>query len=307
MQFEVVQGCQLRCIGCPISTLTPKVRFMDVDRFEAALKNVGGVKVIHKLALTIYGEPLLHPDVAGLLTAVGRRKWDIWDVEITTNGQKIDRAQLAEMMATKVLGRLVISADGDGTPESYERVRPPARWSKLMEFIKVAAELRDKHQPSLKLVARSIVPTKEACAKWVSLLEPLGWDSEFRVYYPMPKSTRSVEDPPVPGKGLCHYVQRRHLYVDVDLRVVPCGTTIGVPGWGDLSTTSLRDIRSGDARRDFVRALATDRAGLICAECAYGKGTDMSTQSDLDSFLNHSDWEHRTPSLVVLKIPRRKS
>lgn len=46
------------------------------------------------------------------------------------------------MLRLEVLTRLVVSCDGDGTPESYERLRPPSRWERLIEFLE-RAKLRD--------------------------------------------------------------------------------------------------------------------------------------------------------------------
>jgi hypothetical protein len=35
--FDIVQGCQLRCLGCPNSTLQPKIKRMSREDFERCL------------------------------------------------------------------------------------------------------------------------------------------------------------------------------------------------------------------------------------------------------------------------------
>src|SRR4051812_23672230 len=53
--FEIVRGCQLRCLGCPNSTLQPKVRRIEPDDFDQCLRNID-VKHIEYFRLFNFGE-----------------------------------------------------------------------------------------------------------------------------------------------------------------------------------------------------------------------------------------------------------
>lgn len=57
--FDIVNGCQLTCIGCPNSTLQPKVSRISLEDFGRFLGNID-VKAIQLFRLFNYGEPLLH-------------------------------------------------------------------------------------------------------------------------------------------------------------------------------------------------------------------------------------------------------
>jgi len=59
VHFDVVHGCQLRCVGCPNSTLKPKIKTIDPDFFGTCLRNID-VQQIHTFRLFNFGEPLLH-------------------------------------------------------------------------------------------------------------------------------------------------------------------------------------------------------------------------------------------------------
>lgn len=59
--FDIVHGCQLRCVGCPNSTRLPKIQRVTVENFSRCLANVN-VSHVKRFAFFNYGEPLLHPE-----------------------------------------------------------------------------------------------------------------------------------------------------------------------------------------------------------------------------------------------------
>src|SRR5262245_22516568 len=91
--FDIVKGCQLRCVGCPNSTLQPEVKRIEVADFDACLRNID-VTHIGYLRLFSFGEPLLHRDLAGILECLPRQSWRVHGVEISTNGQFANWADL---------------------------------------------------------------------------------------------------------------------------------------------------------------------------------------------------------------------
>jgi molybdenum cofactor biosynthesis enzyme MoaA len=84
--FELVYGCQLRCVGCPISTLKPKVKAVTVDDFKQCMTNVD-VAQVRYLRLFNFGESLLHKDLTGIMQVVNDMPYQVDTVEISTNGQ----------------------------------------------------------------------------------------------------------------------------------------------------------------------------------------------------------------------------
>jgi len=144
LHFDIVHGCQLRCVGCPNSTLEPKIQRISVEDFALCLGNID-VERIHTLRLFNYGEPLLHKQLSSIVAQIPRQRWKASVVEISTNAQWVDWHDFEEALKQEVITRLCVSCDGDGSPEQYEELRPPSKWEKLIEFLDRAAYLRDKH------------------------------------------------------------------------------------------------------------------------------------------------------------------
>lgn len=173
-----------------------------------------------------------------------------------------------------VLTRLSISCDGDGTPEEYERLRPPSKWSKFIEFLETVKELKEKYAPRLVLMTRSVCETPEGRERWRKVLETRGWAPEFRNWLYLPESVKNMKTcgPAVP-KGVCAYLKRKkedELYVDWDGTVVPCCVHPRAAVLGNLMNERYTAIRKGKARAQFVEGMANNRLSLtICNQCEF--------------------------------------
>ena len=110
--FDVVNGCQLTCVGCPNSTLHPKVQRISEETFATCLGNID-VKVISLLRLFNYGEPLLHDRLPDLVKLIPQQRWRVREVEISTNAQFVDWDMVEQIIRLRILTRLVVSCDGD--------------------------------------------------------------------------------------------------------------------------------------------------------------------------------------------------
>jgi MoaA/NifB/PqqE/SkfB family radical SAM enzyme len=269
--FDIVHGCQLRCVGCPNSTLAPKVHRIQVADFERCLDNLD-VAEVELFRLFNFGEPLLHHDIAGILAAIGRRKaLRIGLVEISTNAQYHDFDALAAALDTGVLGRLVVSCDGDGTPEEYERLRTPSRWPKFIEFLRRAKELRDRRGHYTQLLTRSVCTTEEGRRRWIEVLRPLGWEPEFRGWLYLPESAVNMTGraPRVP-EGVCQYLRGPTLYVDYDGTVVPCCVHPRAGVLGNLKVQRYSEIYQGTARGEMMVTMQQERRAMrICGQCEF--------------------------------------
>jgi len=270
LHFDIVRGCQLSCVGCPNSLLQPKVERISREDFATCLANID-VRMIKLFRMFNYGEPLLHRDLAGLLDIIPRQSWRAQQIELSTNAQFVHWPSFEAALATGVLTRLVVSCDGDGTPESYEALRPPSRWPVMLAFLEKAREIRDRVHPTLDLMTRTICTDPQAQARWQAILEQRGWRPDFRGWLPLPGSTRSVEKPNIPGQGVCVFQANvTQAYVDMDGSVVPCCAHPGAAILGNLKQERLSEILLGPVRSDFLASLATrDPRFPICASCGF--------------------------------------
>ncbi len=272
--FDVVDGCQLRCVGCPISTLQPKIKRISVGDFGLCLGNID-VRAIRLLRLFNYGEAFLHKELAALLLEIPKQTWRAQQVEVSTNGQSVSAAMLEAAIRTGVMTRLVVSCDGDGTPEDYERLRPPGRWPAVLEFLERAAALRDRHQPELELMTRTICTEPDGQARWRSLLEPLGWRPEFRGWLTLPEAEADIAHQAA-GEGLCGFqLQHNSLYVSASGEVVPCCFHPKAAVLGNLMHQTFNEIMAGERRIAFSESMKTGRADMpVCGSCPAGPTTD---------------------------------
>jgi radical SAM protein with 4Fe4S-binding SPASM domain len=269
--FDIVHGCQLRCVGCPNSVLQPKIQRISIEDFALCLKQVD-VEHVHLMRLFNFGEPLLHHDLPGVVAQVPEAPFGVDILEISTNAQHHDFDALEETFKLGVLSRLVVSCDGEGTPEEYERLRTPAKWEKLLIFLETARRLRDSHSPGMKLITRTICTSEEGQKRWRSLLEPLGWEPEFRGWLKMPESSGTPwEDERKVPKGLCEYLQYNTLYVDADGTVVPCCVHPKAAVLGNLKQQKFSEIYKGAERAALVKQLKRNRTTHpICGKCEEG-------------------------------------
>ncbi|MDT8321284.1 MAG: SPASM domain-containing protein [Xanthomonadales bacterium] len=281
--FDIVHGCQLRCIGCPNSTLLPKIQRIEIDDFERCMNNVD-VDHVHTLRLFNFGEPLLHRNLSGIFQVIKRQRWAPDNVEISTNGQRVYWDDFEEALKLGVLTRLVVSCDGDGSPEAYERLRPPGKWDKFIEFLERSRELRDRHAPELELMTRSIVQSKQDALNWKRVLEPRGWNAEFRTWKALPEAKENMTGREIkPAKGICTFVapserfshlyhgQLNQLYADWDGTVVPCCVHPKAAVLGNLKEQTYNEILRDERRKHFLALLEKDRKNMpICGICEYG-------------------------------------
>ena len=281
--FDIVGGCQLRCVGCPNSTLLPKVKQIDLDVFDACLRNVD-VDYVHTLRLFNFGEPLLHKHFSKILEIVADQRWKPEHVEISTNAQHVYWEDFERALSLNVLTKLVVSCDGDATAASYERLRPPSKWSKFLAFLDRTSALRDDLGSTLTLATRSVVQSQHDVQAWQALLHPKGWQTEFRTWKVLPESAvnmtgRSIEVP----AGMCTFVapsdrftHRYHgaleqLYVDWDGTVVPCCVHPRAGELGDLKVQTASEVINGEQKHRFTQQMDDERQAMsICGQCEYG-------------------------------------
>ncbi len=268
--IDIVHGCQLRCIGCPNSTLRPSIQYMTVDDFDTILRNVD-ITYLKNLRLFNFGEPLLHPNILDILQKIPKQTYRIRTVTLLTNGQHHDFPMLTEVFRTGVVKELGVSCDGDGTKEDYERLRPPGKYEKMIEFLIKAKELRDRHSPDVALFTVTISETPEGRKRWADLLAPLGWTPLFRHWFILPGSLKTqIEQPAIVLDKGCSQLRRRYLYVDFDGTVVPCCFHPRPFVLGNLKEQKYSDILNGQQRKLMLKELDTNKENTaVCRTCPF--------------------------------------
>lgn len=266
--FDIVHGCQLKCVGCPNSTLKRGIKTISIEDFDRCLKNID-VSRVKLFRLFNFGEPLLHNNLPDILLHIRRHSFVVDTVEISTNAQHRDFKMLTEVFKSGILNRLVVSCDGDGTREEYERLRPPGKWATLLEFLIKAREIRDKYSPDLKLMTRTVCTSDEGRRRWSDLLTSIGWMPEFRGWLALPDSAenKTGRELKVPER-VCLYMKGRYLYVDYDGTVVPCCVYPKAFELGNLRENRYSEILKGEKRKLRLYELKKKRKNMpVCGRC----------------------------------------
>lgn len=264
--FDVVAGCQLRCVGCPNSQIHPTVRFITEEDFVTCLGNLD-TPHIRLMRLFNFGEPLLHPALPELLAKIPQQKFTVQEVELSSNAQHNDWKKLAEVFKVGVITNFFVSCDGDGTPEEYERLRPPGKWERLIEFLTRASEFKRQYAPNVKLITRTICTSEEGRKRWTKLLEPLGWETYFREWFYFPEASTDWQCQ-IPQQACKHIHYRNKLYVDVDGTVVPCCAHPRAFVMGNLKTQTYTQIIKGMKRKiNFLNMEFNRKNMAVCGKC----------------------------------------
>jgi radical SAM protein with 4Fe4S-binding SPASM domain len=273
VHFDIVGSCQLQCVGCPNSTILDKVTRIDPKVFATCIGNID-VAHVGIFRLFNYGEPLLHDDLPAIFEVLATvPSFSIGSFELSTNAQSARWEQIEEVFRRQMINRLVVSCDGDGTPDSYERYRPPAKWERLIDFLAKARERRDRLCPDMRLVTRSVVFSPNDMERWKQVLEPFGFEPEFRQWKNLVGGAENHSGRPIQiGHDICLFMETKNqLYVGWDGTVVPCCAHPRAGELGSLRTTSLSKILAGVKRAEFINRLQNERFKMkICGMCEFG-------------------------------------
>jgi len=268
--FDIVHGCQLKCIGCPMSTKNEKIKFMDLGLAKKMLANVD-VRAVKIMRLFNFGEPLLHPQLPEMVELINEQPFIIRELEVSTNGQYYNEESLKKTFSIGAISQFWVSCDGDGTEKSYERLRPPAKFEKLIDFIEKVKILRDEYCPDMFLGTRTICNTNVGKVRWKKLLLPRGWEPDFRNMSNFPESELIKKKTINVGKGICKFLNYeiggRRLYVDYDGTMVPCCRHPRALVLGNLLEGKYTEIINSEPYLRAVRSLKRRMYVPICCNC----------------------------------------
>lgn len=263
--IDIVHGCNLRCIGCPISKLHDKINYMTIPDLKTIIKNTD-VRHVELLRLFNFGEPMLHPDLPDIVSVIKKTHFKKNIVEISTNAQVHRFDVLKEVLKQRVVNQIAISCDGDCTKDEYERMRTPGKWEKLLKFSDELKRLRNKYSPKTHLVARVICTGNKK--KWKTTLR--GYEVKFRSMFKLVDSV-AFETPNKTPKGLCVFVDRKRskrLFVDYDGTVVPCCRHPRAFVEGNILETKYSGILKSEQYKGLINTMKKNRHSMkICGMC----------------------------------------
>jgi radical SAM protein with 4Fe4S-binding SPASM domain len=264
VDLELASICNLRCPMCyTISDgFREKVnaKLMDFELFTR-LADECAREGAYSLRLSYRGESFLHPQIVEAVRYA--KKAGIKEVSSLTNAERLDEPMFQEIMEAG-LDWLTVSIDGVG--KTYEEIRRPAKFARLVEKLANFRRLRDeagRAKPALKV--QGILPA--------IAMDPEGYYETFRGIADLVSANPLIDymqdksKLPKIADFVCPQIYQR-LTVGADGLVMMCANDeSGDMVVGDASKESLKSIWRGEAMTR-VRALhAEHRAAFELPPC----------------------------------------
>ena len=296
VDLELASICNLNCPMCYTITDEFKQRvnagLMDFELFKKLVDEcaAGGV---YSLRLSLRGEAMLHKKFLECVRYAKER--GIKEVSTLTNGMALDEKRFTALMEAG-LDWITISVDGVG--ETYERIRKPAKFDRLLQRLQAFKEIKqqaDRVKPVVKV--QSIFPAiAEDPQKYYDIFAPLVdqvASNPLIDYLRLDDKTKILYH----DDFSCPQLYQR-LVVGSDGRVMLCSNDeLGEHIVGDANNQTLHEIWHGEvlskARESHARH-AGCREIAPCSHCYLPRKTEAmevtvgSATVILDNYLNRS-------------------
>lgn len=151
IDLELSSACNMKCPMC--YTITDKFKkevprkIMSFDVYKRILDEIGGK--VFSIRLSLRGEPTLHKDYTKIMQYA--KEVGIQEVSSLTNALKLNEDMMRAMIEAP-LDWLTISVDGTG--ETYNKIRFPAKFEDLLAKLELFKKLKKEYgsnKPVIKI------------------------------------------------------------------------------------------------------------------------------------------------------------
>ncbi|HTD52152.1 MAG TPA: radical SAM protein [Thermoanaerobaculia bacterium] len=191
--LDVTARCNLKCVMCyfsetdrlhfpPEDVPTPSDGNMPLSVFERVAAEL--FPRSHKVALGCAAEPMIHPQFREILDVAGR--YGVPDLWFPTNLLALSESTAQALIRNRV-STVAASIDGT-TPETYEKIRVPARWEQLLSRLELLREAKKRSRtdrPRLRIIFTWMKSNRQELASLPAFAEEVG-ASELDVRYVCP-------------------------------------------------------------------------------------------------------------------------
>jgi len=276
VNFDIAARCNLRCRYCSLDH-DAATASMPLELFTRVLDEISDRRRFRVTRIQLHhgADPLLHPQLADVLGALAERKGRAGfpETRLLTNAMLLQGARRDAIFESGGIDFIRFSIDG-GTPEDFERMRPPAKWDRVAGNVEAFLEENEARGKPLRTgmislfdrVPETLHPRFEALSKRVDHYMPRmphRWDGSADLDLPPPP-----EIPP----GLCMFVLVQ-VVVRYDGSVLPCCNDLNARGpVGNLAESTLYDIVRGPERERLARLMKQGKRCEIdlCRNCDIG-------------------------------------
>jgi len=191
--LDLTARCNLKCVMCYFSAID-RLDFPPADVPTAADGNMT-LPMFEKIAAELFprarrvalgcaAEPMIHPRFRDILDVAGR--YGVPDLWFPTNLLALTDATAESLIRNRVA---TVAASIDGTtPETYEKIRIPARWEQLvsrLELLRAVKKRNRTDRPRLRIIFTWMKSNRAELASLPAFAEKWG-ASELDVRYVSP-------------------------------------------------------------------------------------------------------------------------
>ena len=289
--LETTNYCNLNCSFCNREEVISKLIHMPINKWRKLLNSIKH-HPIKECKLMGMGEPFLHPQF-DKVTEEFKNFFPDSKVVVATNCQY--NIQPDSKMSRKFEDSLkyidILYLSIDGYKENYERDRSPAKWSKLIKFLK---DLQSLDRDHCKIVINYVVNKQNIydLPKIFAFLDKYNLE-EFRINI---AQNWSEEESIYDNSSTWGYTQQelnfllqysdyiqgksewtwskcfwpnKGLYVTVDGSVKVCCLNTGAKSIGNIFEENIDRIRSSEELYEIRKGCASDNPTEHCRECSY--------------------------------------
>lgn len=174
MQAEFTNYCNLKCAVCPTGTgiLKRKPQNMSPALFKQLLDEVG--TYLLTMSLWGWGESLLHPDLAEMLSIVQNRGITTF---VSTNGQNLDNPKVVQALVDYPPTYLIVALDGL-TDETNSVYRFGAKLAPALSGVRKIAEIKKQRGQKYPILHHRFIVMKHNEHE-LPMLQQFGTDNGF--------------------------------------------------------------------------------------------------------------------------------
>ena len=276
VDLELVSVCNLKCPMCPTITEAFQARarkgqgLMDVKLAKKILDEIAGK--VFALRLSFVGESTLHKSLVDIVRYAKEK--GLREISLLTNGSKLE---LPYFKALVEAGVDWITISIDGVDETYNKIRKPITFNKMLRMLNNIKEYKSDHglkKPVIKI--QGVWPAiRENPDRYYSTLAPL---VDLVAYNPLIDYLRKdgTDEIVYEDNFACpQYYQR--LVIGSDGNAIMCSNDDeGEIVIGSARDHSIRDLWQGQ-RMTELRELHNKKDGFKelhpCRQCYYPRQT----------------------------------
>ncbi|MCX7045864.1 MAG: radical SAM protein [Candidatus Sumerlaeota bacterium] len=218
--LDTTNNCNLKCRMCYFAAEHEPIQTKYWSREEFERLAVQVAPHARLIAFSCGTEPLLNPGIEAFVRLA--KRFGVPETQLVTNGQMLT-SQRSRGLIEAGLDRLVVSLDA-ATPETYEFIRPGARFQRLLDHLKAFRDARGgRPKPGLTLNFILMKCNRDEVEAFMRLAAELGADTiDFRHLTPyvelgFTSEMRLSDDPST--RSLIPMIQR--LGGELSLRLIP--------------------------------------------------------------------------------------